>query len=279
MTAIPKLLFVTDLAYKANARVYCDEDIALSSDLNQRFHVALCHPKSAAALLADFDVVIFRNTGPIMYFQKEYEAFRKAATVTKAKAFNQLTGKADMLGKQYLVDLFNDGFPVIPSIDMQHERHRLPDVSRYVVKLKNGADSIGMQFVPKAELSKVDLNQKLAQPMMDFTYEVSFYYINHDFHYALYAPNPAERWSLKPYDATAEDLEFARRFIEWNDIDFGIQRIDACRVPSGELLLMEIEDVNPYLSLDLVPNDTRQNFVQALSTALNQLASKESASS
>jgi hypothetical protein len=103
---------------------------------------------------------------------------------------------------------------------------------------------------------------------MDFVYEVSFYYINHEFQYALYAPDPKKRWELESYEPSAEDLEYADKFIAWNDINYGIQRIDACRMPSGELLLMEVEDINPYLSLDLLSEEKRESFVQALSMAL-----------
>ncbi|MFD9472631.1 hypothetical protein [Streptomyces goshikiensis] len=48
----------------------------------------------------------------------------------------------------------------------------------------------------------------------------------------------------------------------------GIQRVDACRAPSGELLLVELEDLNPYLSLDLVAPEVRDAFVTALAQSL-----------
>ena len=272
MTMKPKLLHVTDLHYQSNARIYYEEDMYLSSQLNKHFDLVLCHPKSTASFLADVDVVLFRNTGPVMYFQEDYDAFRKQAEATGTKVFNELTGKGDMQGKQYLIDLSRAGYPVIPSIDNHSEIGRLPYAERYVVKLKAGADSIGMEFVTREQLRKIDLTGKLAQPVMDFSYEVSFYYINHAFQYALYAPDPAQRWKLEAYKASSADLEYADRFIAWNDINYGIQRIDACRMPSGELLLMEVEDINPYLSLDLLSEDTRNRFVQALAKALAQYA-------
>ncbi|MBW5425057.1 hypothetical protein GKQ77_26445, partial [Streptomyces sp. BG9H] len=67
---------------------------------------------------------------------------------------------------------------------------------------------------------------------------------------------------------TPADLAFARRFIDWNAIDHGIQRVDACRAPSGDLLLVELEDLNPYLSLDLLDEETRDTFVTAVKGAL-----------
>ncbi len=268
MTRRPKLLHVTDLYYPSQGRIYYEEDLYLSQQLGQHFDLVLCHPKTAAAYVADVDLVLFRNTGPVMYFAAEYAAFRQTAQACKAKVFNQLTGKADMLGKQYLIDLFQAEYPVIPSVDCAQNLSQLPTADRYITKLKQGADSIGVEFVAPTALYEIDFTGRFVQPVVDFVYEVSFYFINHDFQYALYAPNPKARWKLVPYAASAEDLAYAQRFIVWNDIDYGIQRIDACRMPDGSLLLMEVEDINPYLSLDLLPAAERDAFVQHLIHAL-----------
>jgi hypothetical protein len=104
----------------------------------------------------------------------------------------------------------------------------------------------------------------LVQPRIDFRYEVSFYYVDDAFQYALHAPDPGQRWTLEPYEPTDADLAFARRFIEWNTLDHGIQRVDACRTREGELLLVELEDLNPYLSLGLVGDQTRDSFVASM---------------
>ncbi|MBK3590300.1 hypothetical protein JHN49_44395, partial [Streptomyces sp. MBT57] len=111
----------------------------------------------------------------------------------------------------------------------------------------------------------------LVQPRIDFRYEVSFYFVDHDFQYALYAPDPERRWVLEPYAADAADLAFARRFVEWNSLAHGIQRVDACRTAEGELLLVELEDLNPYLSLDRVDAEVREAFVARLRRSLASL--------
>lgn len=43
-SARPRVLYVTDLAYPARGRRYCDEDIFLTSRLRDDFDLALCHP-------------------------------------------------------------------------------------------------------------------------------------------------------------------------------------------------------------------------------------------
>ncbi|GED82957.1 hypothetical protein [Streptomyces sp. 6-11-2] len=265
-----RLLYVTDLAYPARGRRYCDEDIRLTSRLREDFDLALCHPRDAAALMDAFDAVVVRNSGPVLEYQAAYDDFRARALDRKTPVYNPLTGRADMAGKQYLLDLSAAGRPVIPTVDRPEDLHRLPAAERYVVKPKMGADSIGLRIVPAGELSGLAGGGLLVQPHIDFAYEVSFYFVDHDFQYALHAPDPERRWELRPYEPSREDLEFARSFVEWNTLAHGIQRVDACRAPSGELLLVELEDLNPYLSLDAVDDTRRDAFVAAMKSSLRR---------
>jgi hypothetical protein len=270
MPARPSVLFVTDLAYQARGRRYCDEDIFLTSRLRDAFDIALCHPLDTAALMDSFDAVVVRNSGPVLHYQKEYDAFRERATVRGTRVYNPLSGRGDMAGKQYLLDLTAAGYPVIPTIDRPQDLARLPETGQYAVKPKAGADSIGLAFVPREGLDGLAYGDILVQPRIDFRYEVSFYYVDDTFQYALHAPDPDRRWVLEPYQPTDADLAFARRFIDWNTLDHGIQRVDACRTQEGELLLVELEDLNPYLSLDLVADRTRDTFVTGMTASLHR---------
>jgi hypothetical protein len=263
----PKVLYVSDLAYPARGRRYCDEDIYLTSQLREVFDLAIAHPKDAAGLMAGFDTVVVRNSGPVIGYPQAYAHFRERARATGQRVYNPLTGKADMAGKQYLVDLTELGFPVIPTVGDLRHLDRLPRVDEYVVKPKAGADSHGLEFVRVGDLTERE-EDVLIQPKIDFRYEVSFYFVDHDFQYALNAPDPARRWELARYEPSQEDLEFARRFIDWNDLEHGIQRVDACRTPEGELLLVELEDLNPYLSLDRTSGETRAGFVGAMTASV-----------
>ncbi|MFF2961551.1 hypothetical protein ACFVT1_22075 [Streptomyces sp. NPDC057963] len=267
----PSVLYVTDLAYEARGRRYCDEDIHLTSRLREEFDVALCHPRDAAALLDGFDAVVVRNSGPVLHHQEAYDAFRARARERGARVYNPLHGRGDMAGKQYLVDLSRDGYPVIPTVDRAADLGLLPGAPEYVVKPKRGADSVGLRFIPEAGLPEGEDGSVLVQPRIDFRYEVSFYFIDRDFQYALYAPHPDERWVLQPYTPDAADLEFAHTFVEWNALDHGIQRVDACRTVAGELLLVELEDLNPYLSLDRVAQPVREAFVTRMKASVRDL--------
>ncbi|MEV4424949.1 hypothetical protein AB0K23_06085 [Streptomyces sp. NPDC049602] len=270
MSARPRLLYVTDLAYPARGRRYCDEDIHLTARLRDAFDLALCHPLDAAALMDAFDAVVVRNSGPVLAYQKEYEVFRERARALGTRVYNPLHGRGDMAGKQYLLDLTAAGLPVIPTADRPEDLHRLPEAERYAVKPKAGADSIGLRFLPYEDLAGLTYGEILVQPRVDFRYEVSFYFVDDLFQYALYAPDPERRWVLEPYEPTAADLDFARLFIDWNTLDHGIQRVDACRAPDGGLLLVELEDLNPYLSLDRLPEETRDRFADVLTDSLRR---------
>ncbi|MFD3482662.1 hypothetical protein [Streptomyces sp. NPDC058665] len=280
----PRVLYVTDLAYEARGRRYCDEDILLSSRLRRDFSVATCHPADAARLMGEFDGVVVRNSGPVIHYRKQYDDFRGRALAEGVRVYNPLTGRGDMAGKGYLVELSAAGLPVIPTVDRADDLGKLPDADEYVVKPKDGADSIGMRFVPRARLAELGglgepggpgggLGDVLVQPRIPFSYEVSFYFVDHDFQYALHAPDPDRRWELVPYEARTVDLDFARKFIDWNTLDHGIQRVDACRAPDGELLLVELEDLNPFLSLELLDETTRDAFIARTVVSLRALLS------
>lgn len=207
----------------------------------------------------------------MLHYQEAYDAFRARARELGARVYNPLHGRGDMAGKQYLVDLSRAGFPVIPTVDRAADLGLLPEAPEYVVKPKLGADSVGLRFVREPALPEGADGTLLVQPRIDFRHEVSFYFIDRDFQYALYAPRPDERWVLEPYAPSAADLEFARKFVEWNTLDHGIQRVDACRTARGELLLVELEDLNPYLSLDRVAEAVREAFVARMKASVRDL--------
>ena len=269
-----RVLYVSDLAYEAKGRRYCDEDIYLSAQLGGDFDVAICSPLAAQQLMHAFDVVVVRNSGPILYYLPEYDAFREAARDRGIRVFTEPTGRADQIGKQYLLDLFQGGYPVIPTIDDAADLEQLPISADYIAKPKMGADSIGLTVVRRDELAALHYDNLLVQPRIDFQYEVSFYYVDQTPQYALNAPDPTKRWELQQYHANGDDWAFAQQFIDWNTIEHGIQRVDACRTRDGSLLLVELEDLNPYLSLDLLDEHTRASFVTAMKESITSLAGR-----
>lgn len=267
-----KILYLSDLSYQAKGRNYGEEDIFITSRLKEAFDVALCHPGCAEGFEDAVYLIVFRNTGSVIGYKDVYQEFVKRVKKKPLNTFNSFDGKADMKGKEYLLALTKEQYPVIPTIDSKEELYLLPDTDAYVIKPKDGADSIGLEFLTMAELDGRDIADRsmLIQPKIDFVYEVSFYFINDRFEYALYAPDQTKRWRLEPYSCSEEDIAFAERFIEWNSVTNGIQRVDACRTVDGRLLLVELEDLNPYLSLSETDETTREGFIRDFIQALEK---------
>lgn len=263
MVAMKKILYLTDLYYVAKGRNYYEEDLYITAQLKDTFDLVLCHPCNVRSFEQDVDVIVFRNTGGVSGFKNEYNAFVDRVRHNNLKTFNEFVGKADMCGKQYLLDLTAENFPVIPTVENLKNLSVLPNTEKYVVKPKDGADSVGLKFVTKEELREGGnhYDNMLIQPAIDFVYEVSFYFLNDKLEYALYAPDKTQRWNLKKFAYSDEDLAFAKKFIRWNNIKNGIQRVDACRTTEGDLLLVELEDLNPYLSVLELDDATREKFL------------------
>ena len=84
---------------------------------------------------------------------------------------------------------------------------------------------------------------------------------------------PTQTYTREKNPATGEaDLAFAQKFHAWNGASRGVVRVDGAREEGGEgrLLLMEIEDYNPYLSLDLLDEVEREAFVGVLASSIRQ---------
>ena len=259
------VLLVTDFYYEAKGREYFREDLLLGGLLRKQYNVCTTHIEDAAKLLDVADVVLLRNTGPQSTHKAHLAALKNR---TGLALYNDLLGKGDIVGKRHLLELFQLGFAVIPTFVAKNEAFGKSE--RFLLKPLDGADSLGVKVLSAEELHASECQNMLIQPLVDFQYEVSFYFVGKEFQYALYAPNPQKRWELKVYQATKEDMSFAQSFVNWNSCTHGIQRVDACRTQDGQLLLMELEDYNPFLSLELLDVDVRQKFMEALCCSLER---------
>lgn len=267
-----RLLWVTDFEYPAKGREYGAEDRWLIEQIRAHFDVTTVGPRDAAEAVDGFDLVVVRNSGPVLGYAEAYARFRDRIVASGVPVYNELTGRADMLGKTYLLEMHEQGMPVIPSA-LPGRLDRLPSATEYVVKPLHGADSVGLTFVNRAGLLDLDQPDVLVQPRIAMLAEISFVFVDDEYQYALTTSPGNERWELREYEASAADLSFANRVLAWNGIEHGIQRVDACRTEDGSLLLVELEDLNPYLSLDVVSAPTRKRFVAAFIHALKNMVS------
>lgn len=181
--------------------------------------------------------------------------------------------RADTQGKRYLVERWAAGEPLIPTVDRREDLGLLPDAQQWVVEPMLGADSIGLRVLDSLDgvaCDGVAIDGLIVQPRIDIVHEVSFVFVGRRFQYAVDAPDRDRWWELVPYTPSDADLAFAQRFVDRNALDVGVQRVDACRTRDGGLLLVELEDLNPYLSLDRIDPATRAAFVDALLASLEE---------
>ncbi|HWJ02309.1 MAG TPA: hypothetical protein VNU93_01445, partial [Verrucomicrobiae bacterium] len=160
------ILYLTDLYYPAQGRKYYEEDLYITSRLKDHFDLLIGHPQQALSFLHCADAVVFRNTGPVMWYKEYFNRFVAAVQQQGIVTFNSFDGKADMKGKQYLLDLTGEGYPVIPTVDRVEDIERLGVTDRYIVKLKDGADSIGMSIMSREELLEQRPADRLIQPFL-----------------------------------------------------------------------------------------------------------------
>ena len=163
-----KILYLTDLYYRANGRNYYTEDLMVTSILKNHFDILIGHPHQVLSYMDAADLIVIRNTGSIIYYKDIFQEFVKSAKEQNLKTFNSLDGKGDLLGKQYLVELTRSGYPVIPTVDHVDQLDQLGDHDHYIIKLIDGADSIGMSKRAKNDVKIMSVDGKIIQPCIDF---------------------------------------------------------------------------------------------------------------
>ncbi|TSC84456.1 MAG: hypothetical protein G01um101417_262 [Parcubacteria group bacterium Gr01-1014_17] len=174
---------------------------------------------------------------------------------------NRFIGMGDQKGKRYLVKLYNTKYQVVPSFN-NYEKALRQDSKEYLLKPIYSGSGKGIVSVPTNHLKQYfDAKKYIIQPKIKFASEISFFFIDNNFHHAL--KTKGGRWDLELYFPTAEESSLAYQFVEWNPMT-GIQRIDFLKTYTNKILLLEIEDWCPYLSLLDVKDFPVSNFVSVV---------------
>lgn len=259
------ILFLTDLSNGVS------EDLITSEYLKKNFNVTISYFENIEKIEDDFDLIIMRNTWPSDHskfniYNKLKIAFLERAKSKKLRVYNDLSANCDRKGKDYLIELYKNSFPVIPSIDSINNLDLLPKMKQYLIKPKNGFSSIGIKTIQKEDLTKIILDNYVIQPKINFQHEISFHFVDKEFLYCLvFEPSKDPvRPTPKYYEPTEDELQFARKFIDWNKMQFGVCRVDALRTNEGELLMLEIEDDSPYFSINEIDEKLRELFLDKM---------------
>ena len=251
-----KILFLTNKDNGAH-----EEDEQLIELLGKDFDLIVSHPLECTPLLPKVEGVIIRNIWPTHEYADQWVEISQKIRDSGLPTYNSLAGNGDTKGKDYLLKLYKSGYPVIPSVDNLKDVELLGHQEFYWIKPKDSCDGWGSGKYSKNELGNKVLTDYIIQPYVSFVSEPSFFFIDSNFSHAITMPNRLIGERIQVYKPTDEDIVFAQRFVDWNKLPHGIQRIDAVRTNTGELLLTEVEDLCPYLYVDDLDADTRKKFL------------------
>lgn len=253
-----KILFLTN---KDNG-YFEEEDSVLIDFLGHYFELVVSHPQDCLSLLQKVEGIIIRNIWPTHEYAENWSEVERKIKDSGLRVYNSLSGKGDVNGKDYLLKLFQDGYPIIPSVDRLVDISKLETAEYYWIKPKDGCDGYGSGKYTKDELTDKDLNNYIIQPYVEFTSEPSLFFIDNIYSHGITMRNRLNDTCIGEYMPSAKEIALAERFVKWNDLPRGIQRIDFVQTKNGSLLLTEIEDLCPYLYLDDVIIETRNKFLE-----------------
>lgn len=180
----------------------------------------------------------------------------------------------DGVGKQYLCEMFDQNFPVIPTICKKEDIPRLPEVSKYVSKnIKSFGSGLHQRILSQEQLETDYQNGDILQPFMQFQGEVQCYYVGTELMYVFYySPSKFPDYPEPSLmELTAEQKAQADRFAQYSKLQHGFQRIDFLHMPDDSFLLMEIEDHAPFMSLFRLPDTLQQKVLSAFKNNIYSL--------
>lgn len=172
-------------------------------------------------------------------------------------------GKFDNKGKNYLVNLYQQGYSVVPTINRINDINKIGIHDKYLVKPVNGYASYGIIETDIKNIKEHWNKNYVIQPKIDFDSEVQFYFIGNKFEFAqIFIPKKLlSHNNAMFYTPSDEELKLAIQFALLNGENFnGVQRIDFLKY-NNQLLLSELEDDSPYMSIEALSDSQRKKFI------------------
>ena len=248
------------------------EDIFLASLLQGDFGVKIYDvSQDIPSDCANFDIFLFRNAWPERIYDRKIKRLVNIAIKNNIIIYNSLQQRSKSFSLKSYLYYLNDNFNnVIPTYKTLAE---FPENKPILIKPQNGGSSYGVKiFANKNEIHR-KLNNYIIQEYIPFVKEQSYFFIDKKFCYALetIAPGMDNRWELREFVPTRKMLRIAKSFMKWNDMPYGIDRIDFGVTSEGLMLLMEIESDRSYLSLEELSQNTLDNFINSLKHSLKKV--------
>lgn len=239
-----------------------------------------------------FDAYVIGTTWDYMEKRERFD-LRLAQLAAKRPLHNPLEVVRWNLDKRYLQQLSARGAPVIPTLWRERAEPALIAAAfdelgadELVVKPLVGASAWrqarvrrGDPLPPAAELPPAATMIQPYLPSVVSTGEVSFVFFAGVFSHAvlkLPAPGDYRVQSMygareEVYEPTPEELSLARRVLDAVGVELLYARVDMVRDAAGELVLMELELVEPYFYPEQGPR-SGEVFAAALDARLGDTA-------
>lgn len=263
----PRLLLITNTANG------CEEDSKfLAPALAKYVDSQIVSVTEAMSLLAAVDVCLLRNVWPFRLMQSDLKLLGAAIKQSGVPCCNPVDDTLFVEDKSYLADLTREGFPVVPTVLDKRNVACFGSVQDYLIKPLGGCSSDGVRRLSATELASTDSAGHVVQPYLELKQELSFFYIDNVFVYAL--RTKSGRWDMELWSPSAEQLAWVKRFVDWNAMPHGVQRVDVAVTTGDAWLLMEIEDIAPFLSLHMLPPDLLQSVTEQVAQSLLRIARK-----
>ena len=256
----------------------CQEDFILAKSFAEDGNkVDLLNFPAEENTLKNYGIILLKNAWDLNertyknYFFEE-EKFYNFIKKTKLILINTMDGKLQFSknGKNILVDLFKKGYNVVPSINNINDFNLLPKSDKYIKKPIIGYDGFDMQILNFEQASKTTLKDEILQPKLNFKSEVQMYFVNDEFQYALeYTPSKWPNYPKpKEYIASDEEIKEATIFVKLNNLSCGFGRIDFLKLNDDKLIMLEMADSNPNMSLPLLHKKTLNKFLKNFKNAV-----------
>lgn len=171
----------------------------------------------------------------------------------------------DGKGKKYLIEFMKKGFSVIPTFDNVEDALNKTNSNEYILKMEDSYGSgLGQLVVKKEKLVEEFKEGYLIQPKLKFKSEIQSYFVGNKLMYVFeYIPSKYPNYPDPiPITLTEEQKNIACSIANESGLKVGFQRIDFIRLENDDLLLLEIEDNSPHMSLEELDENFRDKVLE-----------------
>lgn len=243
---------------------------------------------SPPATLNQFEAIIMRSAWDYHTNISKFKLFLNSINKSGVPTYNPIDTMTWNINKSYLLDLSKQGVPIVPSIKIQtFNENILTHINKWseiIIKPTVGGSAYGikkLQTANKKEIMReinnlLFIGDVLIQPFMKEIYdgEISFIFFDKQYsHAVLKIPRVNEYRTQPQFGVTCRRVYPESRLInQANEIIHHIKepllyaRLDAL-VVNNNLLLMELELIEPHLFLDEAP-EAASTFADAIARSI-----------